>query len=99
MSAASETPLRRIPGPVDTCEFCQEPIIWAVTVAGPNGPGGKAQPFNHFEHVDGRVALLPITRDRITARALHKDEDVDPPREYRGMPHVATCRGRIGSGL
>lgn len=99
MSAEVETPLRRIPGPVDTCEFCGEPIVWAITVAGPNGPGGKAQPFNHFEHVDARVALIPGHGSRPVARALHKDEDVVTPIEYRGMPHVATCRGRIGGHL
>lgn len=93
-----ETPLRRIPATHETCEFCGEPIVWAVTVAGPNGPGGKAQPFNHFEDARGNVALIPVTRERIHARALHKGEEVDVPIEYRGMPHAATCTGRAWNG-
>jgi hypothetical protein len=96
MSAATEMPIRRIPATHETCEFCGQDIVWAVTVAGPNGPGGKAQPFDPLEDEHGRVALIPITRDRIHARALHKGEDVDVPIEYRGIPHAATCVGRIG---
>ena len=31
------------------CEGCTERIVWAKTVAGPNGPGGKWMPLDPFE--------------------------------------------------
>lgn len=82
---------RTLPGTQSRCQLCGQRIVWAVTVAGPNGPGGKAQPFDPVEHVDGNVALTPRGRGRLLARALHHGETVDVPLEYRGMPHAATC--------
>ena len=86
-------PARRIPATTTLCDRCIRPIVWAVTVAGPNGPGGKSQPFDPYEDLAGNVALSPAHRGRLLARALFKDEHVDRPVEYCGMPHAATCAG------
>lgn len=90
MTAADEKP-RRLPGTVSTCQLCRRHIVWATTVAGPNGPGGKSQAFDPYESTDGRVAIVPRGGGRLWARALHKDESHDLLTELLGMPHVATC--------
>ena len=83
---------RPLPGTRSLCQLCKQPIVWARTVAGPNGPGGKSQPFDPFENPDGNVAIIPRAQGRLLARALHKDETHDLTTEYRGMPHAATCK-------
>ncbi len=83
--------VRSIPGTASTCQLCKRPIVWATTVAGPNGPGGKSQPFDPYEAPDGNVAVYPAPGHRLRARALHKGEDPATPFEFRAMPHAATC--------
>lgn len=90
-----ETKPRTIPGPTAECEHCHRTIVWAVTVAGPYGPGGKSQPFDPIENAAGRVALIPRHGGQLFARALMKDETHDDPIEYLGMPHAATCPRRV----
>lgn len=89
MTAMAES--RRLPGTSSVCQLCKRPIVWATTVAGPNGPGGKSQPFDPIEHEDGNVAIIPKERGRLLARALAKGETADRPIEFLGMPHAATC--------
>lgn len=89
-----ETKPRTIPGVTDECEHCGRTIVWAVTVAGPYGAGGKSQPFDPAEDQAGRVALIPRHGGQLFARALLKDETHDAPVEYLGIPHVATCPRR-----
>lgn len=84
---------RRLPGIRTGCPACRREIVYALTVAGPNGPGGKRQAFDPFEDPAGRVAIIPLGRGRLHARALHKGETHDEPLELLGMPHVATCPG------
>lgn len=90
-----EHPLRQLPAPENMrsrCDGCRQPIVWAVTVAGPNGPGGKLMPLDPLEDLAGNVAVTqPAARGRLLARALFKDEKVERPSEYAGMPHFATC--------
>lgn len=85
------SPARRLPGTPEPCDHCGVLVVWATTVASPRGPGGKAQAFDPVEDPRGRVAVRPA-HGRLLARALEKDEVHDPPLEYLGMPHVATCR-------
>lgn len=88
-----ETELRHLPAqPVarDRCSGCKREIRWAVTVAGPNGPGGKLIPLDPAENLDGNIAVT-APHGRLLARALHKDETVDRPVEYIAMTHFATC--------
>lgn len=93
MSDVLTKPARRLPAGRDICVRCGRPIVWARTVAGPNGPGGKSQPFDPFEDLAGNVAVYPGRRGQLFARALFRDEAVDRPIEYSGMPHAATCSG------
>lgn len=86
--------LRALPAPDaprTTCEGCGATIVWALTVAGPNGRGGKAMPLDPLEDLAGNIAVTAPSRNRLLARALHKGEQVDRPLEYVGMPHFATC--------
>lgn len=87
--------LRTLPAPEHArsfCHGCGRLVVWATTVAGPNGPGGKLQPFDPREDLAGNVAITqPVARGRLLARALHKDEQVERPLEYSGMTHFATC--------
>lgn len=86
------TDARTLPGEVVPCEDCRAPIVWAVTVAGPNGPGGKAMPLNAREDLAyGNTAAWSLTRGRVLARVLTKDEQHDAPLEYLAVPHFATC--------
>ncbi|XBB66883.1 hypothetical protein ABFU82_22665 [Nocardioides sp. WV_118_6] len=93
---AHDGSLRDLPAPPlarSYCHGCGELIVWATTVAGPNGPGGKLQPFDPRENPVGRIAITqPVARGRLLARALHKGETVERPLEYIGMTHFATCR-------
>jgi len=93
---AHDGSLRDLPAPPlarSYCHGCGELIVWATTVAGPNGPGGKLQPFDPRENPAGRIAITqPVARGRLLARALHKGETVERPLEYDGMTHFATCR-------
>lgn len=84
---------RALPGRRAQCGRCRRVIVWAVTVAGPNGPGGKAMPLDPLEAPDGNTAVRPSAGGRLLARVLGKDESHDPPVEYLAMPHFATCPG------
>ncbi len=88
---------RSLPAPAHartTCDGCRRPIVWAITVAGPNGRGGKMMPLDPREDLDGNVAVVQAPGGRLTARVLSKDEGVDRPLEYAGMTHFATCPTR-----
>lgn len=88
---------RRLPAPAhahSTCEGCRRPIVWAITVAGPNGRGGKMMPLDPHEDLAGNVAVAKVVGGRLTARVLTADEQVDRPLEYAGIPHFATCPTR-----
>lgn len=84
---------RRLPyrGDPETCERCGALFVWAVTLAGENGKGGKAMPLDPIENPDGNVAVRASLGGRMVCRVLHKDEDHDTT-EHRAMPHFATCR-------
>lgn len=91
--------LRRLPAPAvarTSCQGCRQPIVWAVTVAGPNGPGGKLMPLEPVEDLEGNVAVTTPhpPYGRLLARVLGKDEIVDRPVEYAAMTHFATCPTR-----
>lgn len=92
----TETPLRALPPAAATtsCEGCQRPIVWAKTVAGPNGPGGKWIPLDPHEDAAGNVAVTVVHRGRIRARVLQRDETVDRPAEWQAQTHYATCPAR-----
>lgn len=83
---------RQLPGRRAVCGRCKRPIVWAVTMAGPNGPGGKAMPLDPLEAADGNTAVRP-SGSRLVARVLHKDETHDAQVELLAMPHFATCPG------
>lgn len=84
---------RRLPArETSRCERCGARIVWARTVAGPNGPGGKAMPLDPDEHPAGNTAVRAGHGDRLLARVLCADEDLATA-EYRAMPHFATCCG------
>ncbi|WP_157571812.1 hypothetical protein [Nocardioides alkalitolerans] len=85
---------RPLPAEIATCDRCGADIIWAITVAGPNGPGGKRQPLNPHEDPAGNVAAVSPRRGRVLARALMADEHHDPHLELLAMPHAATCSPR-----
>lgn len=98
MANTTEQPpneMRALPAPDiarDKCGGCRRPIVWAVTVAGPNGPGGKLMPLDAFEDLNGRIAVTqPFARGRLLARTLFKDELVDRPVEYLAIHHNGTC--------
>lgn len=85
--------LRRLPGSPIACARCRRPIVFARTMAGPNGPGGKAMPLDVVEHLAGNVAVTIYHRGELRCRVLTKDDRVDRPLEYAAMPHFATCPG------
>lgn len=87
-------PLPATPIARSICGGCRRPIVWAITVAGPNGRGGKAMPLDPLEDLAGNVAVSVPHIGRLLARVLAKDEAVDRPLEYAGMPHFATCPAR-----
>lgn len=88
------------PGFATTCDGCGRHIVWAVTVAGPNGRGGKLMPLDPTEDLTGNVVVTqPAARGRLLARVLCKDETVDRPGEYSAMPHFATCPARTRPAL
>ena len=92
MTAPELRPLPAAENARRICSGCRREIVWAVTVAGPNGPGGKLMPLDPLEDLAGNVAVTqPVARGRLHARVLHKGETVDRPGEYSGMPHFATC--------
>lgn len=84
--------LEHIPGPRVKCRRCGAPIVWARTVAGENGPGGKAMPLDPEPNTSGNVAVRPGRRNELLARVLKKGEDHDRQNEIRAVPHMATCR-------
>ena len=46
---ATAPALRELPAEAiarTTCDSCGRPIVWAITVAGPNGRGGKLMPLD-----------------------------------------------------
>lgn len=87
--------LRPIPtsdlSPAGVCEGCGRDIVWTITVAGPNGRGGKAMPVDPLEDLAGNVAVRPTHGRRLTSRVLARDELVDRPQEYSAMTHFASC--------
>lgn len=93
MVTAAEVELRPLPDPAprSNCDGCGESIVWALTTAGPNGPGGKRIPLNAAEDPAGSYAVTHPHRGRLIARGLGRDETADRPGEYLAMPHVATC--------
>ena len=74
-----------------TCHGCGRGIVWAITVAGPNGRGGKAMPLDPAEDLAGNVAVTVVTVGRLAARVLMKDESADRPLEFLAQTHFATC--------
>lgn len=92
----TDVELRRLPEGIatSTCNGCQATVVWAITVAGPNGPGGKFMPLDPAEDLAGNVAVTAPHRGRLLARVLGKDEDVDRPHEYVANTHFATCPAR-----
>jgi hypothetical protein len=77
------------------CGRCGLPIAWARTLAGPNGPGGKAMPLDPEENPAGNVAVRNLGdrwHPRLVARVLGKDDTLDEVAEIRAMPHFATCQ-------
>jgi hypothetical protein len=92
---------RALPAPAvgrDRCSGCRRPIVWAITVAGPNGPGGTLQPLDPIEDPAGRIAVT-APHGRLLARALTKDETVDRPVEYSATTHFATCPAGVKPDL
>lgn len=90
------TPLRRLPEPAvhSACSGCGAPLVWALTVAGPNGPGGKLMPLDPVEDPAGNVAVTAPRRGRLLARVLTATEEPDRPTEYVAMTHFASCPQR-----
>lgn len=88
-----DVPLRALPEAIATtsCEGCGNPIVWAITVAGPNGRGGKLMPLDPGENLAGNVAVTAPHRGRLLARVLSKEEKVDRPFEHAAMTHFASC--------
>lgn len=93
-TVTTERPRRELPGTATTCRACRRPIVFARTLAGPNGPGGKAMPLDLHENPDGNVAVRPGRRGELLARVLRKGEHHDDPIERLAMPHFATCPSR-----
>lgn len=95
MTTDDDPPLRRLPAselsPAATCSGCHRDIVWSITVAGPNGRGGKPMPLDPQENLAGNVAVRVAHGHRLIARVLTKDEQVDRPVEYVAMPHFASC--------
>lgn len=75
---------------IDQCERCGQRIVWVITVAGPNGRGGKAMPLDPDTSESGNVAVRAGFAGRVLARVLCKDERPDTT-ELLAMPHFATC--------
>jgi hypothetical protein len=86
---------RRLPGTLSTCPNCRQPVVWATTVGGPRGPGGKLMAFEPVESPLGRAAVKPDSQhrpSRLFARMLDPDEDpFYELGEYQGLPHSAVC--------
>lgn len=76
------------PGP---CGRCGARIVWARTMAGPNGPGGKMMPLDAEPDPRGNVAVHPSVTGQLQARVLAHDDALDELAEERAMPHFATC--------
>lgn len=83
---------RAVPGAQSKCGRCKGPIVWARTMAGPNGPGGKAMPLDPVENPAGNAAVRATGPRSAVVRVLGKDEGLDETLEVRGMPHFATCQ-------
>lgn len=90
------TTAKQLPGQVAKCGRCGADIVWARTVAGPNGPGGKPMPLDPTPHPEGNVAVRKAAPGRLLARVLGKDETPDLTVEQLAMPHFATCPGKPG---
>lgn len=94
---ATKTPDPIVPR-LSRCNRCKAPIVWARTVATPNGPGGKAMPLDAYPNPEGNVAVRVTDRRRSVAlaRVLNKDEGHDHRSEVLAMPHFATCGVEAG---
>lgn len=88
-----------LPGRPRRCGRCNQPIVFARTVAGENGPGGKAMPLDLYPNPDGNVAVRDTGHGHLLARVLKKDETHDRTLEFRAMPHFATCGVEQGKQL
>jgi hypothetical protein len=74
------------------CQGCMRDIVWAMTVSGPNGPGGKLIPLDPIEDLEGNVVVTqPRARGRLLARVMCRGELADRPMEYLAMTHFASC--------
>lgn len=92
MTALAARPLPAAEHAHTLCEGCLRDIVWAMTVAGPNGPGGKLMPLDPVEDLAGNVVVTqPAARGRLLARVLCKDERAERPMEYLAMTHFASC--------
>lgn len=83
---------RALPGTLGKCRRCNGPVVWARTMASPNGPGGKAMPLDPLENLTGNAAVRETGRHSAVVRILGKDESIDLLLEVRAMPHFATCQ-------
>ena len=81
------------------CSKCQQPIVFARTMATESGRGGKAMPLDLYPNPDGNVAVRDTGHGHLVARVLGKDEDHDRHAEVRAMPHFATCGVEAGKQL
>lgn len=82
------------------CDGCGALIVWAITVAGPNGRGGKLMPLDPIEDLAGNVQVTVPRLGRLEARVLTRDESMDRSRyEYAAMTHFATCPLRCRPSL
>lgn len=89
---------RRIPGNVVPCRSCGATILFARTLPGKVGRGGKLIPLNPVEDPVGNVAVRNTGdqyRAALVARVLADDDALDTVTEYRAMPHAATCQPRL----
>jgi hypothetical protein len=82
---------KKLPGRPAVCRECRAEIRFAVTVAGPKGPGGRPMPIDAIPHPEGNCAVRIGIGNRLYVRVLGKDESHDPASEVLCMPHFATC--------
>lgn len=102
-AAAAELELRELPASDlarSRCDGCAAALVWAITVAGPNGRGGKLMPLDPIEDLAGNVQVTVPRLGRLEARVLTRDESLERSRyEYAAMPHFATCPARCRPSL
>lgn len=99
MTTTDDFEVKPLPGYPSTCRTCQRAIVWAVTVAGPNGPGGKRMPLNPRTDPKGNAAVSVGIGGALRVRVLSKGERHDVTLELLAMPHFATCHEELGKDL